>query len=153
MNKYLLMSAAAAMAVTAATGSAQAGAGMTTIGFTGYCDYFVVHWNGKGIYTAQHVGYSQCGSSVLHDMGIGPKNPRKKKGTADIVDGSLQQQDVDLLYEFSTPFKDGGTYTLWASTNGGSAFILGQGNYMLGKEHGSNTMISDAINALLAHQQ
>src|ERR1700689_5448797 len=90
MNKYLLMSATAALAATAGSGVAQAS---TTVHLNSYCDYFVFTNAGGGLWAAKHVGAIACATNTFdEDAGVqGPKKskvPGKKggKGTANMAD-------------------------------------------------------------------
>jgi hypothetical protein len=136
MNKYLLMSAAAALA-TSAAGSAQAGSVSVHYGTASggsYCDGF------RGVTTAsyavgQHV-YTACGySHNIEDVGLvmkGNKNiPKGKKGgNADLSDTTFAvfygSYSEAILFDLQTPIAAGGKWDLWVGFSD-SAFLGNDG--------------------------
>ena len=140
MNKYLLMSAAATMALAANTAPVQAAAGSALINLGGNSNGFTLHWS-KRLYAAE-VSSSFC-------AGIGPENPRKSKEGIGIAEGILDRMgytNTAVVLELSTPLKNGGQWQIVYTTNGSSAAVLNSGSYTVGKAgRGTGTKLSDLI--------
>jgi hypothetical protein len=159
MNKYLLMSAAAAIAATAGTNVATAA---TTVHFHSaggatYCDYLVINNSGGGLYAAVHHGGVTCVSTSLqNDAGV-----KDKKGKVPGGGGSTQFADTTIaradglwdgldfdLGKFTT-----GAWALILNTNGTTAFVLNGGSQSAKVKPGAKltkSTASDIIKALRA---
>jgi|SRR5215469_4430753 len=128
MNKYLLMSAAAAMAATAGGSVAQA----STIHFTRsgvtYCDYFTVNHTG-GIYAAVHHA-PNCGSSAINDVGAIGKKMKGGVGHgvqfADVTWQYLGIASDALDFEVGAPLGSG-HWNILVNTNGNTGLVLNSG--------------------------
>jgi hypothetical protein len=172
MNKYLLMSAAAALAATAGTTVANAS---TTVGFSKdgevYCNYMVLSGPDNpstgAIFAGQDIGDAECGTSVFNDAGVYDKKatvvtPGKvkslKPGVVQFADVSwyVAEKGTDLQYdgldfEFSYPFGPGGKWAIVASEEGVTAEVLNYGKQIAHDDRRPNSgksVISDAIQAL-----
>ena len=154
MNKYLLLTAAGAMAAT--SGVAQAS---TTVHLNSYCDYFVISNTGGGLLAAKHMGALSCSSATYDvDAGIGPlkgKNPvspKSKKGVdvfGDVILDRVGYSNNATAWGFSTPFSTTGTWVIVYTTNGSTAAVLNSGNQSKhqGMKSGKSA-ISDFIKAM-----
>jgi hypothetical protein len=146
MNKYLLLSAAAALATTAA-GTAQAGSFSVHYGTSSggsYCDGLIgastaSYVAGQHIYT--HCSPSSVYNKNLEDLGLvmkGDKNiPKKKKGgNAGLSDTTFAVYDADysvaILFDVETPVAAGGKWDLWEGF-GDSGFLGNEGLLLAGQ--------------------
>ncbi|HEX4159481.1 MAG TPA: hypothetical protein VHY79_13480 [Rhizomicrobium sp.] len=159
MNKYLLMSAAAAMVTIVGSGVAQAA---TTVHLDDYCDYFVINTTNGNLVAAQHVGAWQCGSSALNDPGLYQKKEavpgylgkKAKSGAVVFGDNSLisfYPIADGLLFVLGTPYGSSSEWAILANTAGGSTFVWGEGQEDLRLRAGPNnhkSALAEAIKAL-----
>ena len=137
MNKYLLMSAAAAFAATTTGGVAQAATvHLGTSGTGSYCDYFIITNNAGGLVAGKHVGGLSCGSSVFNDpaykagKGAAPFGVKTHTlGFADTVFALAGLSYDGLDFVFSTPLNpdSGGVWAILANTTGNTTYILNHG--------------------------
>jgi hypothetical protein len=136
MNKYLLLTAAAATAVTTGAGVAQA---TTTVHLNSYCDYFRINANSGGLLAAQHVGAVSCSTATWNnDAGVGPYKkgtvPKKpKSGVVVFADVTLDRvgfANNGSAWVFSTPFGTTGTWAIVAteSSTASTVLVLNSGN-------------------------
>jgi hypothetical protein len=135
MNKYLLMSAAAALATTAA--GAVDSANAYSLHFSGYCDGVIGNASGS-VYAARHtmVGCGYPSSLYGVQEGLGAKGAahashgKKKKGNVnmgDTLEVRVFGTNIGLSYDFSTPVAAGSSFYGWASFSGVTSF-----NYISG---------------------
>ncbi|MGD0192820.1 MAG: hypothetical protein ABSD74_18935 [Rhizomicrobium sp.] len=146
MNKYLLMSAAAALATTAA-GSAQAGSFSVHYGTAGggsYCDGLI----GTSDYASnwsvgEHV-YTHCSSTDtnLVTLGFDTKGDKeipkggKKGGTitwSDMTFGYNYHENYGIAYQTEYPVKAGGKWDLWVAFSSSSTFLGNDGVLLSGQ--------------------
>lgn len=139
MNKYLMMSAAAALAATAA---GEADAGTVSVHFgsasgTSYCDGLILHVNGH-VYVGEHT-YSNCSSTEanLLVLGLGETWKGDTVGTknvnlADITFAYNYGENVISTYDLEIPVKAGSKWDSWVAFSATSAFIGNSGTLLLG---------------------
>jgi hypothetical protein len=146
MNKYLLMSAAAALATTAA-GSAQAGSFSVHYGTASggsYCDGLI----GTSDYASNfsvgvHV-YTHCSSADTNLITVGfdtkgdkeiPKKG-KKAGTISWSDTTFAynyHENYGIMYQVQSPVKAGGKWDLWVAFSSSSTFLGNDGVLLAGQ--------------------
>jgi hypothetical protein len=138
MNKYLLLSAAAALATTAA-GSAQAGSYSVHFLSTGggsYCDGEIGTSNFSSNAAVGYHVYTHCSSADpnLVTVGLGEKGATPKKGKkkghidfSDITFGYLYAENAGILFDLASPVQAGGNWDLWVAFSGSSAFLGNEG--------------------------
>lgn len=164
MYKYLLMSAAAAMAAT--IGGSDAAQASTTVflgtsGGGSFCDYFVVAKGSSPLYAAAHYGSLSCGSQAVHDPGVKVKgkfpSTLAKGGEIPFADTTLEDIGYThdaAIYDLTWPPSPDGTgqWAILFTTNGNSTFILNNGPQTIRKKgHALNkSSLADAIVALRA---
>ena len=139
MNKYLLMSAAAAMATTAA-GSAQAGS--YSVHFQGndgtsYCDGEIGTSNYASNFSVGQHHYTDCSSADpnLVTLGFDTKGdkeiPKKKKGGtisySDITFALLYGENDGIMFQLQSPVAAGGKWDLWVAFSSTSTFLGNEG--------------------------
>jgi hypothetical protein len=156
MNKYLLMSAVAATAVTAGSGVAQAA---TTVHLNSYCDYFVMYDVGQGLWAAKHIGALSCNSNTYDAaVGIGMKGKvpgaaKIKRGLVALAEG-CSNESCDNSFEasewvFSTPLGPKGSWALIVTFTGSTAFVANSGLQGAKATPGVHkTAVADAIKTL-----
>lgn len=133
MNKYLLMSAAAALASTAAgTGSASASSFSVHYGTStgsSYCDGIIGASNGQA-YWGHHT-YTTCGySHNIADVGIGGKKLKGGiKKAAVMSDDTFAfiygNENYAITFQLQTPVVAGNHWNLWVWFGFSSSAFLG----------------------------
>jgi hypothetical protein len=170
MNKYLLMSTAAALA-TVSAGDANAKSYSYSVHFGtqdggSYCDGEVGHAVGA-VYAGNH-GYSNCegfGDEKFPNLGLAakggvpPMGGKAKNGNVNLADISYYvhyQANYAVTFDLETPIKAGGTWALWLSLYGSTAFIGNEGILLAGphaKRNGSNAVSTiSKLNEVLKHR-
>ena len=145
MNRYLLLNAAALMAVTTGANSALAS---TTVHLSGYCDYFIVAKNAGGWWAAKHWNAPACDSTVIYDTGHTYKSDGKKYV---VFAESISTVNQNLMYDFSLPFRKGGTWSIIATTNGATTSVVNSGKQGAHVTPGvKKSSVSEAVAAFLA---
>ncbi len=140
MNKYLMMSAAAALAVSAA-GEADAGTSSVHFGTASggsYCDGLILHHSGH-LYVGLHV-YTHCSSTDanLPVLGLGEmwkQDPvgAKNVNLADLTFAYNYHDAYACTYDLEIPVKAGGKWALWCTLNGESGFLVNDGILLAGQ--------------------
>ena len=144
MNKYLLMSAAAALA-TSAAGTAQAKSYSVHFGTAdggSYCDGEIGTSTGN-VYAGTH-HFTACGSSYtnLATEGLSGKIgtvPGDKKSSSKAVLFSddtyayLYHENYSIDFELSSPIKAGKAWALWVNFFGSSSFVGNEGVLLAGQ--------------------
>jgi hypothetical protein len=149
MNKYLMLTAAALMATATTTVTNAKGSGSVHLtahspGGVSYCDTYTVWWSGANY--SDQVCWSCCAvASTSYGMGI--TSAKKKNKTVAISDN--YRGDVDAGFEvdwqFGIPFKNGGVFNAYYTTNGTTVneYLKG-GYYTIGTTPAHPTRISTA---------
>ena len=140
MNKYLLMSAAAALATTAA-GTAQAGTYSVHFGTASggsYCDGEIGTSN-AGVYAGRHI-YTKCSTldTNLLTEGLGEKQKgnavgKKNVNFSDMTFGYNYHENYAISFDLATPIAAGGKWDLWVSFVASSSYIGNSGTLKAGK--------------------
>jgi hypothetical protein len=140
MNKYLMMSAAAALAVSAA-GEADAGTSSVHFASSGgasFCDGLILHHSGH-IYVGEHL-FSHCysGAANLPVLGLGELWKQDPVGAKNVDLGDISiaynyHEAYICTYDLTIPVKAGGKWAMWCSLNGDSAFLVNEGVLLAGK--------------------
>jgi hypothetical protein len=146
-NKYLMMSAAAALAISVA---GEADAGEVSVHFgtasgVSYCDgeigpsSYISH-----VAVGEHI-FSPCGSTYTNlttpgfdskgDKGIPGAGKGKKAGTISLSDttfASHYHENYAIMYQMESPVAAGGKWDLWAAFSPTSAFLGNDGVLLAG---------------------
>lgn len=130
MNKYLLLSAAALLSSAAMAGEGLPPAA-TSIHFIGangtsYCDGMRLRGAGNGFIVGQHT-FTECGgASAIPEWGLaGRRKPLGKEVF-------FYEPTMSDGYIISLPLQTGGAWSLYATTNGTTIFLVNHGTYSLG---------------------
>jgi len=146
MNKYLLMSAAAALA-TSAAGSAQAGSFSVHYGTASggsYCDGLIGTSDYASNFSVGEHVYTHCSSadSNLITLGFDTKGdkeiPKKKKkgGTISLSDTTFAynyHENYGIMYQVESPVAAGGKWDLWVAFSPNSTFLGNDGVLLSGQ--------------------
>ena len=141
MNKYLMMSAAAALAATAA-GTAEAGTYSVHFGTSGgvsYCDGLLGTSNGP-VFAGRHM-YQNCNSPVTTNLFILGLREKLKgdpvgKHNVNFSDDSLAwyyHENFALSFDIQTPIVAGNKWDEWLNTTGSTAYIADSGVLLAGQ--------------------
>jgi hypothetical protein len=158
MNKYLLMSAAAAVAAVA-TGSGVAQAA-TTVHLGSFCDYFVMYNSGGGLWAGKHIGAENCGNSYLEDVGMWMKGTvpgagKVKKGIVELAEAEGSEfcgvYGISCAVEWvvSTPFGPDGTWAFLVTFSGSTALVGNSGTQATLPGNGK-TAIAETVRTMRA---
>ncbi|HEY5046998.1 MAG TPA: hypothetical protein VII49_03130 [Rhizomicrobium sp.] len=137
MNKYLSMSAAAALATTAA-GSAEAGTYSVHFGGgASYCDGIIGTSNGA-VFAGRHI-YTHCGSGTnLRIEGLMEKLKGDPVGKHNVnfSDDSLAfnyHENYAISFDIQTPIVAGNKWDAWINNMGSTAYIANSGVLLAGQ--------------------
>jgi len=119
-----MLSAAAAM-LTAPGGTTAANSKTVVLGSGSSCGWVVTEVQ-KGVYAVQYLGSN--GSVASTGQGLSRKTAQGKSvELSDNYFGSAHS--LGISFDFSLPFKNGGTWALWLEFSGVSAFMANSGTY------------------------
>jgi hypothetical protein len=122
-NTMRIVMALALMALVAATGTASAKTKTTMISLDGDCDVLTVNVAKPQVYGTD---LAQCGGAY----GAGLIGSVKGSGDSAIVGvQSAEEPGVQLVFQLQYPFKTGGAWTLYETTDGTSMTELENGTY------------------------
>jgi hypothetical protein len=124
MNKYLLMSVAALLASSAGAGASSHHG--TAIVSLNYCSYFELHWKGA-LYAVRAVATETCKTSS-YNFEAGLAGGKKDKASVSFPIPTTEPHLI-LTLDLSLPIRQDGTWLLYGSTNGTTAFVFNSGDY------------------------
>jgi hypothetical protein len=155
MNKYLMMTAAALLASTAAANAGERHFKFGTMGGGSYCDGGIGIWSSY-VYGWQHTNYDCAGSVALGTPGIEGKTSGIGKNI-NMSDASFFSNNYSgpiCSYDFPPKFKIGGTWSLWCSFSGSLAIELNSGILLPSnaKAQGSKSTLA-AVKAVVAERR
>lgn len=133
MNKYLMMSAAAALA-TASAGVTPASAGSTRVGFSGFCDGMEINTTSiAGIYTTKHL-YTGCGWTTSENINVGASGKNKQLkayvgSKKQLYSESTASTSLGFGYLFGLPLANG---SAWAGMATSTYYYPNAWNYLSG---------------------
>jgi hypothetical protein len=141
MNKYLLMSAAAALA-TSAAGTAQASSYSVHFGTAdggSYCDGEIGTATGN-VYAGTH-HFTACGTTFTNlvteglsgKIGTVPGKSKKAVLFSDDTYAYNYHENYAIDFELSSPIKAGKDWALWVNFFGSSSFVGNEGVLLAGQ--------------------
>jgi len=130
MNKYLLLSAAAALATTAAhAGTQTATFGFGTPSGGSYCDGGTLYTSGSSVWSWQHTNADCYGFT---SMGQGLKGKLNASGKGASMSDTFFGADYGIFSEYvgfvlPAKIKNGKTWQVWVGINGTTSFLANTG--------------------------
>jgi hypothetical protein len=122
MNKYLMLMSAAATALAGPGGTAPADAKTYGISLGSGCEFAIV--GAGGVFASQN----KAGAVTSTGQGLERKTSAGKfVELSDNYHGNYSSFAVS--YDFSYPFKTGGTWAAWVEFSGTTSFVADSGTY------------------------
>jgi len=156
MNKYFLLSAAAALASTAA----HAGTAVGTFGFGtpsggSYCDSGAAYTSGSSVWSWQHLN-ADCYGFTSYGVGLSGKDKAAGKGVT--MSDNFFAADYGIASEYVSfhlpkKIKNGATWEVWLGLSGTTAFLANEGPLInVGQNHksASHKSIAKSLKSLIA---
>jgi hypothetical protein len=150
MNKYLLLTAAAALATT----GANAGNFKHSFVFSGYCDGGNVYTSGSTVWAWQHTN-NNCASGESTGQGLVGKVAAEGRKSANMSDNYFgNYKSLALNYNLPAKLKNGGRWTLYIEFSGTSSFLGNSGSIQItaGAHKGSKSTLAGVKSLLAAHK-